>query len=290
MKAVLSPRELAQVIGVSESSLKRWADAGLLDVSRTAGGHRRISLPEAVRFIHETRATLVRPDVLGLPDIDGSLDLAEEGRDPGERLYQFLVDGQARSARAMILTLYLGGRTVAEICDEPIRFALGRIGEAGHDRHEAIYLEHRATDVCVQALSQLRLLFQPPAAAPVAVGCAPAGDPYLLPSMMAATILAAEGWNAINLGPDTPEGALRHAVKSQKPGLVWLSATSEAAATARRDALIAVTDEIVSAGMTVVVGGRCRAVVGERTRPQRRLFLAATMGELAALARGLHVA
>ena len=149
MKAVLSPRELAQVIGVSESSLKRWADAGLLDVSRTAGGHRRIPLPEAVRFIRETRATVVRPDVLGLPDLDGSIDFAEEVRDPGERLHQFLVDGQARAARAMILTLYLGGRTVAEICDEPIRFALGRIGELLHDRHEAIYLEHRATDVCV---------------------------------------------------------------------------------------------------------------------------------------------
>ncbi|HEX9106572.1 MAG TPA: MerR family DNA-binding transcriptional regulator, partial [Longimicrobiales bacterium] len=47
----LSPRELAEAVGVSESSLKRWADRGVLAVERTAGGHRRIPLGEAVRFI-----------------------------------------------------------------------------------------------------------------------------------------------------------------------------------------------------------------------------------------------
>ena len=53
MKPLLSPRELAQAIGVSESSLKRWADAGQIRVARTAGGHRRISIADAVRFIRE---------------------------------------------------------------------------------------------------------------------------------------------------------------------------------------------------------------------------------------------
>jgi len=37
----LSPRELAEALGVSESSLKRWVDAGKIAASRTEGGHRR---------------------------------------------------------------------------------------------------------------------------------------------------------------------------------------------------------------------------------------------------------
>ena len=53
MKSVLSPKELAAAIGVSESTLKRWADDGLIVFSRTAGGHRRIRLAEAIRFIRE---------------------------------------------------------------------------------------------------------------------------------------------------------------------------------------------------------------------------------------------
>ena len=59
MRHVLSPKELAQAIGVSESSLKRWADEGLLRATRTAGGHRRIPLAEAIRFLRDTQATLV---------------------------------------------------------------------------------------------------------------------------------------------------------------------------------------------------------------------------------------
>jgi MerR family transcriptional regulator, light-induced transcriptional regulator len=47
----LSPKALAAAIGVSESSLKRWADEGRLAAERTAGGHRRIAVAEAVRFV-----------------------------------------------------------------------------------------------------------------------------------------------------------------------------------------------------------------------------------------------
>jgi excisionase family DNA binding protein len=54
MQNTLSPRELAAAVGVSESSLKRWADEGRVKVARTAGGHRRIELAEAVRFIRQS--------------------------------------------------------------------------------------------------------------------------------------------------------------------------------------------------------------------------------------------
>src|SRR5215211_2356769 len=63
---LLTPKDLADAIGASESSLRRWVDSGRVKMSRTAGGHRRIPLAEAIRFIRETHATVVRPDLLGL--------------------------------------------------------------------------------------------------------------------------------------------------------------------------------------------------------------------------------
>ena len=47
MKQVLSPREMATVLGVSESSIKRWVDDGAITSTKTAGGHRRITVSEA---------------------------------------------------------------------------------------------------------------------------------------------------------------------------------------------------------------------------------------------------
>ncbi|MEM9791075.1 MAG: MerR family DNA-binding transcriptional regulator [Planctomycetota bacterium] len=67
MRNVLSPKEVALAIGVSESSLKRWADAGRIRVRRTAGGHRRIAIQEAIRFARYYGFPVVRPDILYLP-------------------------------------------------------------------------------------------------------------------------------------------------------------------------------------------------------------------------------
>ncbi|MDX1683088.1 MAG: excisionase family DNA-binding protein, partial [Phycisphaeraceae bacterium] len=68
-KSTLSPKEMALTIGVSESSVKRWVDEGQIEATRTSGGHRRISVPEAVRFVREEDYPLLRPDLLGLADL-----------------------------------------------------------------------------------------------------------------------------------------------------------------------------------------------------------------------------
>src|SRR3954447_19614353 len=68
-KTLLTPKELAEVIGASESSLRRWVDAGSIRMSRTAGGHRRIPVAEASGFIRESGATVVRPELLGLEEL-----------------------------------------------------------------------------------------------------------------------------------------------------------------------------------------------------------------------------
>ena len=65
---LLSTRELADALGVSESSLKRWVDSGRISALRTEGGHRRIPLAEAMRFIRDTAAPIARPELLDLPE------------------------------------------------------------------------------------------------------------------------------------------------------------------------------------------------------------------------------
>ena len=65
-KSLLTPKDLADAIGASESALRRWVDGGRIRMLRTAGGHRRIPLQEAIRFVRQTGATIVRPELLGL--------------------------------------------------------------------------------------------------------------------------------------------------------------------------------------------------------------------------------
>jgi MerR family transcriptional regulator, light-induced transcriptional regulator len=151
VKPIISPRELAAAIGVSESSLKRWADDGVIQVTKTAGGHRRITIGEAIRFVRAVRAPLLRPDLLGLSDLSPLGDDIVSADRPVDRLLRYLREGKAREARALVLSAYLAGQSVAEIADGPIREAMEEIGKLWQHDPSGVYVEHRATDICVQA-------------------------------------------------------------------------------------------------------------------------------------------
>src|SRR5687768_220140 len=161
MEKVLTTKELAEAIGASESSMRRWTDSGAIRTSRTVGGHRRIPLSEAIRFIRETRATLVRPDVLGL----GAGPLTPAGTDDESatvELFAALNDGDAARCRALVLGQYLGGRSLAGIFDGPLGRAMHRVGELWQHAPAGILVEHRATDICLQIVAELRRLIPPP--------------------------------------------------------------------------------------------------------------------------------
>ncbi len=271
---LLSPKELAEALGVSESSLKRWVDAGKIAAARTEGGHRRIALPEAVRFIRETGAPLARPELLGMPEVA----VAQARVASGDALLEALLAGDAVAARGWLLARYLAGDSVAALCDGPIREAMHRIGQLWQHDSEGIFVEHRATDTCLYALMHLRTSFDPSGEAPVAIGAAPEDDPYLLPSLSAATVIAAGGMRAVNLGPDTPTSALHHAVIRHAPRLVWLSVSAALEPVQARQLGRWLTS--LPPSVIAVVGGRESASVADAQPGIRRVE---TMTELAAI-------
>jgi excisionase family DNA binding protein len=285
MKQILSPKQLADAIGVSESSLKRWADEGLLRATRTAGGHRRIPVAEAIRFVRETQATLVRPEILGLPDVESISGDLPARRDEADRLYLYLSEGRSLEARGLVMSMYLSGRPVAEICDGPVREAMARIGDIWQHDPEGIFVEHRATDICLQAMEQLRMTFQVDDDWPVAVGGGPSKDPYILPSLMIATALSAEGIRAVNLGPDTPVETLIHAAASHQARLVWLSLSSESASAQLNGDIAQLARRLAELGTSLILGGQAR----DRIAPIRRsnVHFGGSIGELVAYAKGV---
>jgi excisionase family DNA binding protein len=285
MKPVLSPRELAQAIGVSESSLKRWADDGLIRVARTAGGHRRIPISEAIRFIRQSRCTLVRPDMLGLSDVAQTRKDAASGTDDDDLLFSYLSRGQAPQARGLIMSLYLRGLSVAEICDGPLRQAMARLGSLWRHDPAGIFVEHRATDICIQAVQQLRSVLEMPETGPVALGGAPPGDTYLLPSLAVAITLASEGWQTVNLGPETPLETIATAAEHHRARLAWLSFTVAEPARTLRQEVLELARRLAPTGTRLALGGQSHDDLDIASNAN--VFVGRSLGELSAFSKGL---
>ena len=286
MKPLLTPRELAEAIGVSESSVKRWVDDGTINATKTAGGHRRIPTAEAVRYIRDSQSLVVRPEVLGLSDITSVVDCFPcEGRE-AEGLFDYLRAGAADEAKALLLTFYLNGLSVAQIVDGPLRGAMDRLGELwGHDP-EGIFVEHRATEIAIQGVMRLRSLL--PNATPIAtaVGGAAPEDVYRLPTLTAATVLEASGLEAVNLGPNIPIASLELAIRRVGASLAWLSVSARNLPIKLSDEIRSLADRLAAQGVLLVVGGRRTSALGLRSAGNLRV--GSSMAELEAIALGMQ--
>lgn len=288
MRTLLSPKMLAGAIGVSESSVKRWIDDGEISAMKTAGGHRRIPIAEAVRYIRRTCRQVVRPELLGLPGVGGSASAEGPGAGPTARLHKLLSRGRTAEARGLLVSLYLGGQSVAALADGPIRETLREMGGLFRHDRRGILVEHRATEACITAVRQIQSVIEPAPGAPVAVGGAPSGDVYVLPSLLAAVVLAEAGFRTVNLGPQTPLDLLREAAADEGAALVWLSISDTADAAALSRDVRALAADLAADGRRLVIGGREPELLPRMA--EEHVYVGRTMAELAAYGRAAAAA
>lgn len=219
VQKLLSTTEFAQAVGISNSSARRLADNGQIAIHKTSGGHRKIPLAEAIRYVRENGITPQDPALLGIA-------VLKSASKPGA-FYKALIAGDGNDAVRVLQTLYLQGKAVTEICDGPVFTAMGKIGLLFPDDKRSIFIEHRAIVICLQALMQLKTLM--PVVnqnAPKAICGAPSGDPYLLPSLVCSLVLNEAGFRDVNLGPDMPLNILIDSVEDESPRIICLSITS----------------------------------------------------------------
>jgi len=276
----IHPRQLARAMGVSESSVKRWCDGGLLPCRKTAGGHRRLYLDGVVHFLRRQGYELARPELLGLP----ARLVVDAGA--GERLSTLLQAGDEAGARELVLGLVLGARSIAAVFDEVMAPAFHQIGHAWERGDLEVYREHRAVEIAMRILRELRpLVASPPPGAPVAIGGTLEGDPYTLAITMAELVLREAGWRAECLGPNHPVATLRAAVADLAPSLVWLGVNHIADPVRLIEQYAELHEAARAARAAIVIGGR--ALTSELRARMRYTAHGERMGDLIGLSESL---
>jgi MerR family transcriptional regulator, light-induced transcriptional regulator len=222
MKTLLTPKQVARAIHVSESSVKRWCDRGVIPTERTAGGHRRIPIGAMLDFLRKSKHELVIPEAVGLPTNTGKTPR------PLEQAHEFLgeafLQGDEQQGRQLLFDLYLAGHSISTICDHFLARVFEEVGRKWECGELEVYEERHSCEVCYRLLHEFRLLLpRPDATAPLALGGTPEGDNYSLPTTMVELVLRSLGWRAMSLGTNLPFATLIAAVRQHKPRLLWLS-------------------------------------------------------------------
>lgn len=280
----LTTRDAARALGVSQASLKRWCDQGLIPAVRTPGGHRRLPLNGVVQFVRARQFDVARPGLLGMPR------LVQDRQSGGATLRMAMQDALERAdendARELILGRYLSGCSAVQILEEVVAPAFGAIGEKWSHGALAIYEERRAVELCSRLLHQFSIyLPSPRAEAPHAIGGTLAGDPYSLATTMVELVLREAGWRARSYGCGHPIGTLIDALQTVRPRLLWLSVSafeSEKEFIAGYDRLYEAAQEL---GVAVMLGGR--ALTAEVRSQVRYSAYCDTLRHAAAFAKAL---
>jgi excisionase family DNA binding protein len=231
----LTTKEVARLCRVSDATVKRWHDAGLLKSERTNGGHRRFRAEEVARFQRENN--------LGLKICHGDESAQSattrrkakksysnfapfENGSPTSLFFHALIAGREEEASNILINEFLHNKPLTEIFDTVITQSLRYIGELWYSGEISVAQEHLATRTTLAAVYKLRSLV--PVLEPnghIAICCAIEGDYHELSTHLVQISLEGKGWEVLNFGANTPLYSFADEVLHHSPNLICISVT-----------------------------------------------------------------
>jgi MerR family transcriptional regulator, light-induced transcriptional regulator len=277
--------QVAKALGLSVSTVKRWVDDGVLPAHKTAGGHRKLLLADVIELAR--RGNLPHGDLSHLADKSARRP-AVVAAELADELYRALLAGDGLQVRAVVQGAFRRGTSIEDLADQTIRPAMARIGLDWELGKIDVMEEHRASQLCAAALFELKAVLEQRAGKdrPRAVGGSPEKDYSVLPTLLAQMVLLDAGWEAVDLGPNTPLTSLTKALTVLRPKLVWLSVCHLDDEEVFIRGYRRLYDQAEKAGVAVAVGGRA---LGESLRSRIPYTTYGDgLGHLAAFARTLQ--
>jgi excisionase family DNA binding protein len=223
-----STQLVARRLKVSEATVKRWSDEGLLACYRTPGGHRKFSPQDVAAFVAARHFDPERGVGAQVGRADDAIQL------------MLAVDADGLFALARKLTG--NGVPLENLLDEVFTKALVEVGERWACGTLEVAEEHTATSAVISCLARMEPLVAARQLSGSAIAACLPGERHDVATRMASLLFAHRGIRCATPGADVPRGSLIELVKKRRASIVALSASS---ATLSSEALTAELKELV---------------------------------------------
>jgi excisionase family DNA binding protein len=224
---LFSTADLGRLLGVSEATVKRWADTGRIGCFRTPGGHRKFRVCDLAVFVEATGYEVTGALAALLHDgrTDRTVEQAVLADDLGrlaERYESLATRGDVDAIESLLSCLRTRGVCLATAIDLVVGPAFSSIGSRWSAGDLSIVEEHVATNATVEALGRLTDAAGTEEA-PLALTACLEGEDHVLGARAVATVLESLGLRAVLVGANTPVSALEQHLRRHPIGVLAIS-------------------------------------------------------------------
>ncbi|CAN5524949.1 HTH-type transcriptional repressor CarH [soil metagenome] len=246
---IISTRAVAEVLGVSEATVKRWSDAGTLRCFRTPGGHRKFRLRDVNAFLLDNEDSV---------RVEARSSTATSALAPDQAEARSLaLAGDADALVSLVAKHRMAGTPLARIFDQIFTPAMADIGREWAEGSLTAAQEHLASGAVVDMLARVRPLVERSNRNDrgSAICACLSGEQHAIGLQMVGLVLGSTGYRVGMLGANVPTGDLALMVAANAPALLALSASSPANQDTLRGALAVIESAAAATKTRFVVGG-----------------------------------
>ena len=224
----ISTREVANMLSVTETTIKRWTNSGMLKCLKTLGGHRKYLLSDVESFAKENNISITGVTAPLRKDQLEQLGFAVYSKNMAKAadvIMEEALQGDREGVSESFMYLVKNRIKLADIVDDIIKPAMEKIGYLWETKKLEVDQEHLATDTIKTALSRLTVYLprQKEKQIKILLAC-PEGETHDLGLQALAYELELSGYKIHYLGANTPFRSIVNAAKAENPDYIFISA------------------------------------------------------------------
>ena len=219
----LNSKEVASIMGVNVSTIKRWTDSGKLDCYQTVGGHRKFLLSHVKNFLKEKINQKLKVNIIqylnkGEKELVQRIDRIDY-KYLRNYLFQLGLQQGVDSIHDVINSLLIKGEPQYRIYDELILNVLSRIGDLWSNNKLSIEDEHTMTETIRNVMYRIHSeISKNNVKIPKKVICMTlTNDEHEIPLVMIQSILDEINIPSTNLGPNIPAPEIESKIQVVNP-------------------------------------------------------------------------
>jgi len=225
-----STSEVAQLLGVHVSTIKRWTKEGKLECIKTVGGHRKFSFLHIAQFLQDHQEQVDQTNLLPIEseeDLQISYEIMNGNADfLGEYIFTQAIRRNRKQVHKVLNGLALAQYPLYRIYDEILTPVLHRIGDQWEANELTVIEEHIAAQTIRDAIIRLQGILPLPEETHGNVLCLSlTSELHDIAIKMADHILEQRGFTVLFSGQMTPLYGIETILQKYEVSRLYISST-----------------------------------------------------------------